>query len=133
MPEDFIKFGLIPEFVGRLPVTAILDELEESALVQILTEPRNALLKQYQKMFSMEQVELEFRSEALKAIAKKALDRKTGARVLRSIMEKLLLDVMYDLPSMSNVEKVVVDEGMVVGTSRPILIYSEREKLADSA
>ena len=132
-PEDLIKFGLIPEFVGRLPVTAILDELEESALVQILTEPRNALLKQYQKMFSMEQVELEFRSEALKAIAKKALDRKTGARGLRSIMEKLLLDVMYDLPSMSNVEKVVVDEGMVVGTSRPILIYSEREKLADSA
>ncbi len=132
-PEDLIKFGLIPEFVGRLPVTAILDELEESALVQILTEPRNALLKQYQKMFSMEQVELEFRSEALKAIARKALDRKTGARGLRSIMEKLLLDVMYDLPSMSNVEKVVVDEGMVVGTSRPILIYSEREKIADSA
>ncbi len=132
-PEDLIKFGLIPEFVGRLPVVAILDELEEDALVQILTEPRNALLKQYQKMFQMEQVELEFREEALAAVAGKALERKTGARGLRSIMEKLLLEVMYDLPSLDNVQKVVVDEGMVLEQSKPMLIYSDREKLADSA
>ena len=132
-PEDLIRFGLIPEFVGRLPVVAILDELAESALVQILTEPRNALIKQYRKMFAMEHVELEFRKEALSAIARKALQRKTGARGLKSIMEKLLLDVMYDLPSMDNVEKVVVDEGMVEGKSKPMLIYSERQKLADSA
>ena len=132
-PEDLIKFGLIPEFVGRLPVVAILDELEEAALVRILTEPRNALLKQYQKMFQMEDVELEFREDALSAVAGRALERKTGARGLRSIMEKLLLDVMYDLPSMDNVQKVVVDEGMVLGQSKPMLIYSDREKLADSA
>ncbi len=132
-PEDLIKFGLIPEFVGRLPVAAILEELEESALVKILTQPKNALLKQYQKMFNMEQVELEFRTDALHAVAKKAISRKTGARGLRSIMEKLLLDVMYELPSMENVEKVVVDEGTVAGTSKPMLIYSKIEKLADSA
>src|SRR5947199_8134678 len=112
-PEDLIKYGLIPEFVGRLPVVATLEELDEIALIQILTQPKNALLKQYQKMFSMEGVELEVRSEALKAVALKALARRTGARGLRSILEQVLLDIMYDLPSLNNVEKVVVDEGMI--------------------
>ena len=109
-PEDLIKFGLIPEFVGRLPVVATLDELDEAALIQILVEPKNALIKQYQKMFRMESVELEVREPALRAIAKKALARKTGARGLRSILEQALLDVMYDLPSLTNLSRVVVDE-----------------------
>jgi len=131
-PEDLIKYGLIPEFVGRLPVIATLDELDEVALIEILTEPKNALLKQYKKMFAMEGVELEMRPEGLKAISSKALARKTGARGLRSIMEQALLDVMYDLPSMENVEKVVIDEGMITGTTKPILIYSDRPKVAGS-
>ena len=131
-PEDLIKYGLIPEFVGRLPVVATLDELNEDALIEILTEPKNALLKQYKKMFAMEGVELEMRQEALSAISRKALARKTGARGLRSIMENALLDVMYDLPSMENVEKVVVDEGMISGDAKPILIYSDRPKVAGS-
>ncbi len=131
-PEDLIKYGLIPEFVGRLPVIATLDELDEGALIEILTEPKNALLKQYKKMFAMEGVELEVRPEGLKAISAKALARKTGARGLRSIMELALLDVMYDLPSLENVEKVVVDEGMITGTVKPILIYSDRPKVAGS-
>ena len=131
-PEDLIKYGLIPEFVGRLPVIATLDELDEIALIEILTEPKNALLKQYKKMFAMEGVELEMRPEGLKAISSKALARKTGARGLRSIMEQALLDVMYDLPSMENVEKVVIDEGMITGTTKPILIYSDRPKVAGS-
>ena len=132
-PEDLIKYGLIPEFVGRLPVVATLDELDESALMQILTEPKNALLKQYHRMFSMEGVELEIRQEALRALSRQALARKTGARGLRSIMEHVLLDIMYDLPSMSNVEKVVVDEGMISGDAKPILIYSDQPKMAGSA
>jgi ATP-dependent Clp protease ATP-binding subunit ClpX len=132
-PEDLIKYGLIPEFVGRLPVVATLDELNEDALIKILTEPKNALLKQYKKMFSMEGVELEMRQDALRAISAKALARKTGARGLRSIMEHVLLDVMYDLPSMDNVEKVVVDEGMITGDAKPILIYSDRPKVAGSS
>jgi ATP-dependent Clp protease ATP-binding subunit ClpX len=131
-PEDLIKYGLIPEFVGRLPVVATLDELNEEALIEILTQPKNALLKQYKKMFAMEGVELEMRPEALHAISGKALARKTGARGLRSIMEHALLDVMYDLPSMDNVEKVVVDEGMIKGDAKPILIYSDRTKVAGS-
>ena len=109
-PEDLIKFGLIPEFVGRLPVVATLEELDEAALIEILVEPKNALLKQYQKMFRMEGVELEIREAALRAIAKKALARKTGARGLRSILEQVLLDVMYDLPSLRMSRRVVVDE-----------------------
>src|ERR1700704_1740769 len=132
-PEDLIKYGLIPEFVGRLPVVATLDELDEAALIQILTEPKNALLKQYQRMFSMEGVELEVRAEALKAVAFKALARRTGARGLRSILEHVLLEIMYDLPSLSNVEKVVVDEGMIKGDTQPILLYSDQPKVAGSA
>lgn len=130
-PEDLVKYGLIPEFVGRLPVVATLDELNEPALIEILTEPRNALVKQYRKMFNMEGgVELEFREQALKAIAKKALNRKTGARGLRSILEETLLDIMYDLPSLENVSKVVIDHGAVKNDIKPILIYSDEPKVA---
>ena len=131
-PEDLIKYGLIPEFVGRLPVVATLEELDEVALIQILTEPKNALLKQYQKMFSMEGVELEVRDAALKAVSRKALERKTGARGLRSILEQTLLDTMFDLPSLDNVIKVVVDEGSIGTDTRPILIYSDQPKVAGS-
>ncbi len=131
-PEDLIKYGLIPEFVGRLPVVATLEELDEVALIQILTEPKNALLKQYQKMFSMEGVDLEVRDAALKAVARKALDRKTGARGLRSILEHTLLDTMFDLPSLDNVVKVVVDEGSIGNDTRPILIYADQPKVAGS-
>jgi ATP-dependent Clp protease ATP-binding subunit ClpX len=122
-PEDLIKFGLIPEFVGRLPIVATLDELDEDALVKILAEPKNALVKQYNKLFDMEGIELEFRDDALLTIAKKAMDRKTGARGLRSIMEHVLLDTMYELPSMEGVHKVIVDESVINGESDPILIY----------
>jgi ATP-dependent Clp protease ATP-binding subunit ClpX len=132
-PEDLIKYGLIPEFVGRLPVVATLDELDEAALIQILTEPKNALLKQYQKMFAMEGVELEVRPEALRAVARKALARRTGARGLRSILEQALLDIMFDLPSVSNVRKVAIDEGTIVGDVKPLLIYSDQPKVAGSA
>ncbi|GAO35521.1 ATP-dependent protease [Sulfuricella sp. T08] len=132
-PEDLIKFGLIPEFVGRLPVIATLEDLDEHALMRILTEPKNALIKQYQKLFAMEGVELEFRENSLLAIAKKALARKTGARGLRSILEHTLLDIMYDLPSMSNVAKAVIDDGVVKGESQPILIYADQPKVAGTA
>ncbi|MBY0498242.1 ATP-dependent Clp protease ATP-binding subunit ClpX [Nitrosomonas ureae] len=130
-PEDLVKFGLIPEFVGRLPVVATLEELNEAALIQILTEPKNALVKQYWKMFNMEGgVDLEFREPALKAIAKKALTRKTGARGLRSILEEILLDIMYDLPSLENVTKVVIDYNSTSDDIKPILIYSDQPKVA---
>src|SRR5581483_4482962 len=132
-PEDLIKYGLIPEFVGRLAVVATLDELDEEALIQILTEPKNALLKQYQRMFAMEGVELEVRPDALHAVASRALARRTGARGLRSILEHALLDTMFDLPSMSNVRKVVIDEGTITGDQKPILIYSDQPKVAGSA
>jgi ATP-dependent Clp protease ATP-binding subunit ClpX len=122
-PEDLIKFGLIPEFVGRLPVVATLEELDETALVKILTEPKNAISKQFRKLFEMEGVELEFRADALAAIARKALKRKTGARGLRTIVESVLLDTMYDLPSLENVSKVVVDESVIEHKSDPYLIY----------
>ncbi len=130
-PEDLVKFGLIPEFVGRLPVVATLEELNEAALIQILTEPKNALVKQYWKMFDMEGgVDLEFREPALKAIAKKAMTRKTGARGLRSILEEILLDIMYDLPSLENVTKVVIDYNSTNDDIKPILIYSDQPKVA---
>ncbi len=122
-PEDLIKYGLIPEFIGRLPVLTCLEELSEEALVQILREPKNSLTKQYSALFEMEHTELEFREDALQAIAKKAMQRKTGARGLRSIVEAVLLDTMYDLPSMSDVCKVVIDETVIRGESKPILIY----------
>jgi len=122
-PEDLIKFGLIPEFVGRLPVVATLEELDEPALVKILTEPKNAITKQFKKLFEMEGVELEFRPDALAAIARKALKRKTGARGLRTIVESVLLDTMYDLPSAENVSKVVVDESVIEHKTEPYLIY----------
>jgi len=129
-PEDLIKYGLIPEFVGRLPVVAVLEELDADALVKILTEPKNALVKQYQKLLAMEGVELEFRDHALAAIAKRALERRTGARGLRSIIEHSLLDIMFDLPSLSNVQKVVVDDGAITGDGKPLLIYSDQPKVA---
>src|ERR1700674_1584986 len=129
-PEDLIKYGLIPEFVGRLPVVATLEELDEKALVRILTEPKNALVKQYQKLFAMEGVELEYRDPALAAIARKALARKTGARGLRSIIEQALLDIMFELPSMQNVSKVVIDEATINGEGKPILIYADQPKVA---
>jgi ATP-dependent Clp protease ATP-binding subunit ClpX len=132
-PEDLIKFGLIPEFVGRLPVVATLEELDEAALIQILTQPKNALIKQYQKMFSMEGAELEIRETALKAIAKRALERKTGARGLRSILENTLLNTMFDLPSLENVTKVVVDEGTILSDATPLLIYSDPPKVASGS
>ena len=128
-PEDLVKFGLIPEFIGRLPVLATLTDLDEPALMQILTEPKNALVRQYQRLFAMEDVELTFHEDALKAIAKHAIERKTGARGLRSIMEGILLDTMYDLPSLDGVEEVVISEEVVNGKdARPLYIYAERKK-----
>jgi ATP-dependent Clp protease ATP-binding subunit ClpX len=129
-PEDLIKFGLIPELIGRLPVVATLEELSADALVQILVEPKNALVKQYQKLFSMEGVDLDIRPAAMAAIAKKALARKTGARGLRSILEYVLLDTMFELPSMENILKVVIDENMISGDAQPILIYADQQKVS---
>ena len=129
-PEDLIKFGLIPELVGRLPVIATLDELNEEALIQILVEPKNALVKQYQKLLAMEGVELEIRPAALLAIAKKALKRKTGARGLRSMLEHALLDVMFELPSSKGVVRVVLDESQINGGVKPLMIYGEQPKVA---
>ena len=124
-PEDLISYGLIPEFVGRLPMIATLDELDENALIKILLEPKNAITKQYSKLFKMENAEIEFRDNALLAIAKKAKERKTGARGLRTILENVLLDTMYDLPSIANVSKVVVDEAVINGETQPYLIYDQ--------
>ena len=129
-PEDLIKFGLIPEFVGRLPVVATLEELDEAALIQILTEPKNDLTKQYQKLFAMEGVELDFHEGVLQSIAKKALTRKAGARGLRSILEHSLLDIMFDLPSMKNVSKVVLDASGANGDIKPIVMYADETKAA---
>jgi len=131
-PEDMIKYGLIPEFVGRLPVVATLEELDEDALVKILTEPKNAITKQYQRLFQMENCELEFRDDALSAVANKAMERKTGARGLRSILEHALLDTMYDLPSLEDIQKVVVDENVIKGDSEPLMIYEQSEQAAAS-
>src|SRR5690554_3986668 len=132
-PDDLVKFGLIPEFVGRLPVIATLEELDAAALVKILTEPKNALTKQYGKLFDMEGVELEFREDALEAIAKYALERKTGARGLRSILEGVLLDTMYDIPSEKDVSKVVIDESVISGESKPLLIYAAQDSAEQKA
>jgi len=127
-PADLIKFGLIPELIGRLPVVATLEELDKAALVRILTEPKNALTKQYRKLFEMENAALEFREEALQLIADRCVEKKTGARGLRSILEKTLLDTMYELPSMNNVAKVLVDEACVKGESSPIVVYENNEQ-----
>jgi len=127
-PEDLIKYGLIPEFVGRLPVVATLEELDVDALMQILTEPKNSLTKQYAKLFEMEGVEVDFREDALQSVAEKAMERKTGARGLRSILESVLLDTMYSLPSTKNVTKVVIDASVIRGESPPMLIYENVDK-----
>ncbi len=126
-PEDLIKYGLIPEFVGRLPVVATLEELDEDALVRILTEPKNAITKQYQKMFEIEGCEIEFRTDSLNAVAKRAMARKTGARGLRTILENTLLEIMYDLPAMDNVSKIVVDAAVIEGHAQPYVIYEGGE------
>ncbi|WP_443970709.1 ATP-dependent Clp protease ATP-binding subunit ClpX [Sphingobium sp. CR28] len=132
-PEDLLKFGLIPEFVGRLPVIATLEDLDIKALVQILAEPKNALVKQYKKLFEMENVELSFTDEALTAIAQKAIERKTGARGLRSIIEAILLDTMFDLPAMEGVTEVVVDKDVIEGRKEPVRVFAEKRKAEDAA
>ncbi len=132
-PEDLVQYGLIPEFVGRLPVIATLEELDVPALVQILTEPRNSLTKQYSKLFEMEGVEVDFREDGLRAVAERAMDRKTGARGLRSILEGVLLDSMYNIPSRSDVSKVVIDESVIRGDSEPLLVYQNNEPAARTA
>jgi len=124
-PEDLVKFGLIPELVGRLPVVATLQELDEETLIKILTEPKNAVVKQFQKLFAMEGTELEIRPAALSAIARKAIKRKTGARGLRSILEAALLDTMYELPTQGNIKRVVLDESAIDGTGKPLLVYGD--------
>ncbi len=131
-PDDLVKYGLIPELIGRLPVVANLSELDEDALMKILIEPKNALIKQYQKLFAMEGVELDVRPSALQAIAKKAVKRKTGARGLRSIMENVLLDTMFELPSLAGVSKVVIDESMIESGNQPLLIYADQPKVSGS-
>jgi len=133
--DDLIRYGLIPEFVGRLPVVATLEELDEEALITILTKPKNALTKQYSKMFEMEDCELEFRDDALSAVAKKAMERKTGARGLRTILENILLETMYELPSLDNVSKVVLDESVINGDAKPFMVFENNEtsKKASSA
>ncbi len=132
-PEDLLKFGLIPEFVGRLPVLATLEDLDNDALVKILTEPKNALVKQYQRLFDMESVELSIHPDALNAIAKRAIERKTGARGLRSIMEAILLETMYDLPGLDGVQEVVISSDVVEGKSRPLYIYADRQEEVGSS
>ena len=132
-PEDLLKFGLIPEFVGRLPVLATLPDLDEDALVEILSKPRNALIKQYQRLFNMEDVELEFSEDALRAIAQKAIARKTGARGLRSIMESILLDPMYELPGLEGAEEIVINREVVEGRAEPLYIYAERREDLESS
>jgi ATP-dependent Clp protease ATP-binding subunit ClpX len=132
-PEDLLKFGLIPEFVGRLPVIATLTDLDEASLVTILTEPKNALIKQYQRLFELEEVALKFTDDALVAIAKRAIERKTGARGLRSILEDILLDTMFDLPGLDSVEEVVVNEEAVVSDAAPLMIHSDSKSEPTSA
>ena len=124
-PEDLIKFGLIPEFVGRLPVVATLEDLDEDALIEILTKPKNALLKQYQKLFEMDDVRLEFREDALRAVAAKAIERKTGARGLRSIMEDILMDPMFDIPTTGDIEEVVINGDVVSNGAAPLVVHAK--------
>ncbi|ADL68421.1 ATP-dependent Clp protease ATP-binding subunit ClpX [Thermoanaerobacterium thermosaccharolyticum] len=128
MPEDLLKFGLIPEFIGRLPIVVTLDSLDKDALIRILTEPKNALTKQYEKLFELDGVKLEFDKKALSVIAQKAIDRKTGARGLRSILEELMLDVMYEIPSSDNIEKCIITEDTVLNNAPPTIVYSESQK-----
>jgi ATP-dependent Clp protease ATP-binding subunit ClpX len=132
-PEDLLKFGLIPEFVGRLPVIATLEDLDVTALIKILTEPKNALVKQYQKLFDMEAVKLGFNEDALVSISKKAIERKTGARGLRSILEGILLDTMFDLPGMDGVDEVMIDKDVVEGRKDPVRVYAKKEKAGGAA
>ncbi len=132
-PEDLIRYGLIPEFIGRLPVIATLGELDESSLVKILTQPKNALVKQYQRLFQMEECELEFRNDALLSIAKKAMERKTGARGLRTLLEKTLLEIMYDLPSTPEISKVVIDKNVIESSNKPLLIYGKNKQTKSNA
>ncbi len=132
-PDDLVKFGLIPEFIGRLPVVAVLDPLEESALIDILVQPKNAVTKQYQKLFGIDGVMLRFTELALKAIAAEALKRKTGARGLRAVIEQAMLDVMYEVPSMNNVKEVLVDENVIEKRERPKLIYKTEEEMRATA
>ena len=131
-PEDLIKYGLIPEFVGRMPVVATLEELDQDALITILTEPKNALVKQYQKLFELEGVELEIRPEALKTIAQRATERKTGARGLRSILERALLQTMFELPSMEHVTRVTVDSNVIEDGAQPLFLYEDEQRNASS-
>ena len=128
LPEDLIKYGLIPEFVGRLPVISTLKELDEEALVKILTEPKNALTKQFRRLFEMEGVELDIRREALHELAKQAIERKTGARGLRSIIEKVLMETMYQIPSESSLQKVVIDDSVVKGESEPLMVFEKTKE-----
>ena len=130
-PEDLVKFGLIPEFIGRLPMIATLEDLDESALVQILTEPKNALSKQYQQLFQLENAKLTFSDDALQAIAKRAIERKTGARGLRSIMEDILLHTMFDLPGQEGVDEIVINKKVVEGKAEPLVIYADQAKAKD--
>ena len=133
-PDDLLRFGLIPEFVGRLPVVATLEDLDEAALKKILTEPKNALVKQYQRLFEMENTSLTFQDEALNVVAKKAIERKTGARGLRSILEGMLLDTMFDLPSMDGVDEIVIDKDVVDGRKDPVRVFAKKkEKAGDAA
>ena len=131
-PEDLIKYGLIPEFIGRMPIIATLDDLDEKSLVKILREPKNSLIKQYKRLFEFEEVELDFKDEAILEIAKKAISKKTGARGLRSILENILLKTMYDLPSQDNIEEVIVDAGVAKGQSQPILVHAKGDNKSKS-
>ena len=125
-PEDLIKYGLIPEFIGRMPIIATLDDLDEKSLIKILKEPKNSLIKQYKRLFEFEEVELEFKEEAISEIAKKAISKKTGARGLRSILENILLKTMFELPDMENVIKVTIDKGAVKGDTEPLITYGKK-------
>ena len=130
-PEDLLKYGLIPEFIGRLPITATLEDLDEKSLVKILLEPKNSLIKQYQELFKLEGAKLVFKDSAIKEIANKAINKKTGARGLRSILENILLKTMFDLPSQNNVEEVIVDSSAAKGVSQPIVVHSKNKNKTD--